>query len=125
MLLGPAAPLIKGKRLVIVADGALQYIPFSALPEPGSKASSPLVVRHEIVSLPSASTLAVLRRETNGRQPAPNVVAVLADPVFDSHDPRVQRAAGSKESGAQRQEQKTTATRGPDGTQKRPPCRLP
>ena len=34
MLLGPVSPLIKSKRLLIVADGALQYIPFSALPEP-------------------------------------------------------------------------------------------
>ncbi len=78
MLLGPAASLLKQKRLLIVPDGALQYIPFSALPEPPSgkiakpkrgttsvnQASSvPLVVGHEIISLPSVSTLAVLRRE--------------------------------------------------------------
>jgi len=128
MLLGPVSPLIKGKRLLIVADGALQYIPFSALPEPltGKIANPqlgptvnqtslvPLVVRHEIVSLPSASALAVLRRETNGRQAAPNLVAVLADPVFDLRDPRVVRAARSKESGAQRQEPKTAGTREPE-----------
>jgi CHAT domain-containing protein/tetratricopeptide (TPR) repeat protein len=126
MLLAPVASLLKGKRLVFVADGALQYIPFSALPEPQngktgnlnratttiSQASIvPLVVRHEIISLPSASILAVLRRETNGRQLAPKVVAVLADPVFDSHDPRVVRSAQSSASGA-KQEQKTGATRG-------------
>ena len=114
MLLGPATPLIKGKRLVIVADGALQYIPFSALPEPDSKASSPLVARHEIVSLPSASTLAVLRQEIKGRQPAPNVVALLADPVFDPEDPRVSRAVGSAKSEVQYQAHKTGETRGPE-----------
>lgn len=127
MLLGPVGPLIKGKRLVIVADGALQYIPFSALPEPRKAKPAnpktitvnqasiiPLVVGHEIISLPSASALAVLRQEIKGRQRAPNVLAVLADPVFGSHDPRVQKAAGSKELGANRQEQKTGATRGPE-----------
>ncbi len=48
----------------------------------------PLIVDHEIVSLPSASTLAVLRRELEGREPAPKSVAVLADPVFDRNDER-------------------------------------
>jgi hypothetical protein len=129
MLLGPPAPLLKGKRLVFVVDGELQYIPFSALPEPpgdrilnsnretitANQASfDPLVVRHEVISLPSASTLAVLRQETNGRQEAPKVVAVLADPVFDPHDPRVERAVGSKESEVPRQEQRTGAARGPE-----------
>ena len=124
MLLGPVAPLMKGKRLVIVADGALQYIPFSALPEPSRKIANskttsvnqaaliPLMVQHEIISLPSASALAVLRQEIKGRQSASNVVAVLADPVFDSHDPRVNRAVGTSESGAQRQARKTGETRG-------------
>ena len=130
MLLGPAAALLKGKRLVIVADGALQYIPFSALPEPGtdsvdpkrgattgSQASFvPLVVDHEIISLPSVSALAVLRQETNGRQGAPKAVAVLADPVFDAQDPRVRSAATNEESGIQRQVQKGGGTRGPEET---------
>ena len=127
MLLGPVVPLMRGKRLVIVADGALQYIPFSALPEPsGGKIANPktttvnqasltpLIVQHEIISLPSASTLAVLRQEIKGRQPAPKVVAVLADPVFDPQDPRVVRSAQISGSVVQHQEQKTGATRGPE-----------
>ena len=44
---------------------------------------------HEIVSLPSASALAVLRRDTAGREHAGKTIAVLADPVFDREDPRV------------------------------------
>jgi CHAT domain-containing protein len=35
MVVGPVVPLLSGKRLLIVRDGALQYIPFSALPTPG------------------------------------------------------------------------------------------
>ena len=77
-------------RLLIVADGALQYVPFGALP---AAAGRPLAFSHEIVSLPSASTLAVLRRETAVRPRAAEQVAVLADPVFDATDGRVAAAA--------------------------------
>jgi CHAT domain-containing protein len=45
-------------------------------------------VNHEIISLPSASTLAVLRRELAGRKPAPKLLAVIADPVFTRNDER-------------------------------------
>ena len=34
MLLGPIARELRGRRLVIVADGALQYVPFAMLPSP-------------------------------------------------------------------------------------------
>jgi CHAT domain-containing protein len=94
----------RGNRLAIVADGALEYLPFAALPLPDLRPAStrgpavsarqrpssiPLAARHEIVRIPSASVLAVLRRETAGRQPAPRTVAILADPVFEAGDPRV------------------------------------
>jgi CHAT domain-containing protein len=46
-------------------------------------------VRHEIVSLPSASVLAVLRQQWAGRQEPPLTLAVLADPVFQRGDERV------------------------------------
>jgi CHAT domain-containing protein len=97
MLLGPVASRLGKKRLVIVADGALQYIPFAALPVPAGENPEadpqPLMVKHEIVSLPSASTLAVLRREIAGRKPAAKSLAVLADPVFADDDTRVRRLA--------------------------------
>jgi CHAT domain-containing protein/Tfp pilus assembly protein PilF len=102
MLLGPVASQLGRKRLAIVADGALQYIPFAALPAPSpgndKRRNSgagwrPLFVEHEIVSLPSASTLATLRRETAGRKPAEKSLAVLADPVFTDDDARVRRNA--------------------------------
>src|SRR5262249_35778292 len=80
MLLRLVAELLGEKRLLVVADGALQYLPFGALPAPVPKAAGqashpptgkvPLIVQHEIVSLPSATTLAVLRREQSGRKGA-------------------------------------------------------
>src|SRR5262249_38843849 len=79
-------------RLVIVADGVLQYLPFGALPKPQSLESSspmPLVVEHEIINLPSASTLAVIRREAPLRGNPDRTIAVFADPVFDKSDSRV------------------------------------
>jgi CHAT domain-containing protein len=54
-----------------------------------------LIAAHEIVVLPSASALAVLRDQTAGRQPAPKMLAVFADPVFDAFDPRVARSGSS------------------------------
>lgn len=88
ILLAPVAAELKEKRLVVVGEGVLQYVPFAALPSPGSD-NSPLIVRHEIVSLPSASVLAVLRNETENRKPASRTVAVLADPVFSADDARL------------------------------------
>jgi len=41
------------------------------------------------VTLPSASTLAILRQEMEGRSAAPKLAVVLADPVFSPDDPRV------------------------------------
>jgi CHAT domain-containing protein/tetratricopeptide (TPR) repeat protein len=98
MLLGPAASQLGGKRLVIVADGVLNYIPFGALPTPrggktGRKEPPPLLFEHEIVYLPSASILAVLRQETQGRAPAPKLLAMMADPVFSAEDERVRTKA--------------------------------
>ncbi|HWN99455.1 MAG TPA: CHAT domain-containing protein [Blastocatellia bacterium] len=89
MLLGPVAADLKNKRLLIVSDGVLQYVPFAGLPSPLAADSHPLVVDNEIVSLPSASVVAGLRQETAKRNPAGKTVAVLADPVFSSDDPRV------------------------------------
>jgi CHAT domain-containing protein len=88
MLLGPVARALAGaRRVAVVGDGALLSLPFAALPAPGG--DRPLGLDRELVALPSASTLAVLRRETRQRAAAPRALAVLADPVFDAHDPRV------------------------------------
>jgi CHAT domain-containing protein/Tfp pilus assembly protein PilF len=90
MVVGPIAHLVTGKRLVVVADGALQFVPFSALPRPGLRAHAvPLLVTNEIVNLPSASVLAELRRHEIARVKASKTVAIFADPVFDATDERL------------------------------------
>ena len=95
MLLAPVAGRLGDRRLVVVADGALHYLPFAALPD-GDR-GEPLVVRHEIVHLPSATVLALLRRELASRTPAPKWLAVVADPVFELDDPRLAAAAAVPE----------------------------
>jgi CHAT domain-containing protein/Tfp pilus assembly protein PilF len=94
MILAPMAGQIQGKRLLIVSDGALQYIPFAALPSSESRTGLQvlLIAEHEIVNLPSASILSVLRREVSTRKAAPKSVMIVADPVFDSHDDRLHGA---------------------------------
>ncbi len=100
MLLGPIAGELKQKRLVVVGEGVLQYVPFAALPAPGDAANSPLMAQHEIVNLPSASVLAVLRKDTANRKPASRTVAVLADPVFSDKDPRLALARAGQHASA-------------------------
>src|SRR4030095_17041693 len=89
MRLGPIAAQLGRKRLLIVPDGALDYLAFAALASPGQTQFVPLIVEHEVTSIPSASTLAILRRELQGRAQAEKVVAVFADPVFDKTDERL------------------------------------
>ncbi len=130
MTLEPAAAELKGRRLAIVADGALQYIPFAMLasPEGGGRKTAtqatqaaavggyhPLIVDHEIVNLPSASALAVQRRELAGRAPAPYHVAVIADPVFESLDGRVANKPGGAARPAEGEGRPATAA-GSDST---------
>jgi len=104
MLLGPASSRLGGKRLVVVAPGALSYLPFAALPEPEDEKRpagyyEPLIAKHEVVSIPSASVLSIIRREMAGRQRAAKSVAVLADPVFEANDPRLAKAKKGNSSG--------------------------
>src|SRR6185436_14758949 len=69
MLIGQVAPRLGKKRLVIIADGILQSIPFAALPvASGSGETNLLTQNHEVVNLPSATSLAQLRVEAKLRK---------------------------------------------------------
>ena len=87
MLLGPLKGLPGARRLWVVSDGALEYLPFAALPAPGSTA--PLIGSYRIARLPSASVLAEVRQQLAQRPPAAHGIAVFADPVFQADDGRV------------------------------------
>lgn len=81
-LLAPVADRLGDKRLLIVPDGVLHEVPFSALPvQPGGP---PLVAGHEVAVAPSASTVVRIRRELLHRPPAPGDLALVAAPEFGS-----------------------------------------
>ncbi len=107
MLIAPAADKLNKPRLAIVADGALQYVPFAALPDCGLRigdcgSKKPMITDHEIIYLPSVSALATLRREVVVREKAPKTLAVFADPVFERDDPRLARQRKSPTATVQR-----------------------
>jgi len=112
-LLAPVKPLLQKRKIWIVGAGGLQRIPFAALPDPRKTSAAirtspgrgatrrssitPLIVEHELATLPSASTVAWLRKATATRQPAPGEIAVIADPVFSANDERVKGVAPQTE----------------------------
>ncbi|MCC5629840.1 CHAT domain-containing protein [Nostoc sphaeroides CHAB 2801] len=118
LIVAPVAGQLGQKRLVIVPDGILHQIPFAVLsdltPQPpqgkgeqdqlklpsplpkgvgGEVNYQPLLVNHEIINLPSVTSLATQRQQLKGRKMAPKTIAVLADPVFSANDKRVTEKA--------------------------------
>ncbi len=59
------AELVEGNRLLVAADGPLHYLPFAALPIDEGY----LIEDHEIVMIPSATTVALLRARTRDVAP--------------------------------------------------------
>jgi CHAT domain-containing protein len=87
LVLEPVAAELKRPRIVLALDGALQFVPFGVLPLRGADgASAPLLLTHEVIEVPSMSTLALSIRP----EPAPGrkTLAVFADPVLEANDPR-------------------------------------
>jgi len=84
MVLSPVASELNKARIIVVADGALNYIPFQLLPAPSTPGQQ-LVASYEVVNAPSATVLGQLRQETSRRQRPANVLAAFGDPVFPSN----------------------------------------
>lgn len=92
MLLVPLERLLDRNRILISADGVLQYLPFAMLSLDGEKA--PLGIQHQISYVPSATSVRMLREFTTNRKPPGKMIAMFADPVFDPDDPRIRRPKG-------------------------------
>lgn len=54
-----------------------------------------MIAAHEIVQVPSATTLGATRALTTGRARPTKTAAIFADPIFDTSDPRVRRRASA------------------------------
>jgi CHAT domain-containing protein/predicted negative regulator of RcsB-dependent stress response len=110
LVLGPVH-LPARRRLLIVPDGSLQYLPFAALSiAENGRDAVPLVELYELAMLPSASALVSLRK-TAGRRPQPaDEVTVFADPVFEPPGKPIP-ASVSSSSGSPRSRELTRALR--------------
>jgi CHAT domain-containing protein/tetratricopeptide (TPR) repeat protein len=100
----PAASLLGDRRLLVVADGALNYVPFEALIKTTDGADyaslSYLIKTNEIVYAPSASVVAAIRQQ--GNKVAGKNLLVVADPVFNTDDPRFKAGGGVQATGEAR-----------------------
>lgn len=93
MILAPLASELEKRRIIVVADGSLNYIPFQALPVPSK--DEPLVANHEIVNAPSASILGGLHQAAGSRRPE-KILAAFGDPVFASDYAQRKAAKGGE-----------------------------
>ncbi|HXC71080.1 MAG TPA: CHAT domain-containing protein [Pyrinomonadaceae bacterium] len=103
VVLEPAAASIGEKRLMVVADGALNYIPFEVLlktSDSGDFSSLGYLVKtNEIIYAPSASVVGAIKQQrpkASGR-----AMLIIADPVFNSNDTRAHKPAGAPSSDAE------------------------
>lgn len=112
VVLSPILSRFPCKRIVVVADGALHFIPFAALPHVSATAdgrgettskktsvqpvhpaktdsSPPLLATHEVVNVPSLSALLAIQSQVGRRDQGSHNLIVIADPVFDTTDERL------------------------------------
>jgi CHAT domain-containing protein len=102
-VLGKVAHLLVGKRVLVVAHGELQKIPFAALLDPTVRRSEAreavalpyLVLHHQVVNVPSVSVLSILRKQRPERHLWKRFLYMVADPVYNSSDERLPREAAT------------------------------
>lgn len=103
------------KRLIVVPHYSLQYIPFGALPIPTANKNHkknnlhiPLIQNNEIVSLPAANIMVLLRQRVSNQKTLKTLV--VADPVFTQDDDRVSLFASNEANKPNRNQTKLNST---------------
>jgi CHAT domain-containing protein len=96
-VLEPAAGMIGDKRLMVVADGALNYIPFEVLLKTGDSGDFSslgyLVKTNEVIYAPSASVVGAIKQQRT--KVTGKAMLIIADPVFNSNDARAKKSTGA------------------------------
>lgn len=87
-LFGQVGERLKGKRLIVVADGKLHYFPIAALPQPDS--DEPFLLGGETIYEPAAATLLLqVKSKRRIEEHARKSLAIFSDPIFSADDARV------------------------------------
>lgn len=97
VVLEPAAGMIGEKRLMVVADGALNYIPFEVLLKSADSGDFStlgyLIKTNEVVYAPSASVVGAIKQQRTKSDS--RAMLIIADPVFNSNDARARKTTGA------------------------------
>jgi CHAT domain-containing protein/tetratricopeptide (TPR) repeat protein len=103
-VLQPAAANVGERRLIVVADGSLNFVPFGALVTAPGGTDYPalpfLIKTNEVVNAPSASVLALIMSNQAANRAQNRAMLIVADPVFTTNDPRLRGARGTAQAGA-------------------------
>ena len=103
VILEPAAGMIGEKRLMVVADGALNYVPFEVLlktADSGDFSSLGYLVKtNEVIYAPSASVVGAIKQQRTKNDS--RAMLIIADPVFNSNDARAQKKTAAAASDAE------------------------
>ena len=93
-VLEPAAGIVGEKRLMVVADGALNYVPFEVLlksADAGDFSSLGYLVKtNEVIYAPSASVVGAIKQQRT--KSTSRAMLIIADPVFNSNDARAKKS---------------------------------
>jgi len=100
-ILEPAIAMVGARRLLIVADGTLSFIPFDALvtaPGGSDYTTLPYLVKtNETVYAPSASVVEAVRRQASANAASTSrSILLIADPIFDLGDERAKNLTVGK-----------------------------
>ena len=102
VVLEPAAGMIGEKRVMVIADGALNYVPFEVLlktADSGDFSSLGYLVKtNEVIYAPSASVVGAIKQQRTKN--ANRAMLIIADPVFNSNDARAQKRPAAAPSDA-------------------------
>lgn len=103
LVIEPLAAKLETPRLIVVADGVLQYVPFQIL-KTSAMAKEPLISSFDIIDAPSASALAIVRRERMQRQPGSKLLIGFGDAVYSAdYSPQPVKADTTSSEGRSRE----------------------
>lgn len=94
-VLAPVLASIDGKRrVVIAADGALQYFPFAVLSADGERR---LLDDFAVSVVPSVTAVTTQRQHRDKATRPTSTVALIGDPIFSASDPRFSAAIDDRQ----------------------------